>query len=406
MSAPPDRAPIPELPDFELLRQVGSGGFGSVWLARNRATGKLRAVKLIALNRSDTANPAARELASITRLEQHVQQRHDHLMEIHHVGRTDEFFYYVMEPADDVSGSSASESDDYRPATLRSLLDEGPLPIEDCARYARQLLEGLACLHASGMAHRDVKPSNCLLIGGQLKLADFGLLTPSQPLVSRLGTRTYMPPDGQMDARADVYAAGLVLYEMLSGQPAERFPHLGPRAAELKTDPTAARLNRLALHAGEPRAEDRFADARAMLAAWDAPDDRSNPSRRLLASTVGILVFVGVVTWGALHFWPTSPEQTSGHPDQVESGASASAPRVPVNFITEPLEATIWLDGRQLIAPNEKPYTTPCTVPDVPAQPARLVFRRDGADDLPAGRIDFRTTRDVTAHWDSPPKGE
>ena len=138
-----------------------------------------------------------------------------------------------MDPADDVSGGAGLGRGRYRPATLQARLQSGPLAPDVCLDYARQLLDGLASLHAAGMVHRDVKPANCLFVGGQLKLADFGLVTEAHSLVSRLGTQSYMPPDGQMDMRADVYAAGLVIYEMLTGLSVEEFPSLGRQSRRL-----------------------------------------------------------------------------------------------------------------------------------------------------------------------------
>ena len=172
------------------------------------------------------------------------------------MGKTASHLFYVMDPADDVSGGPASDEPDYRPATLQSRLQDGPLPPEVCLDYARQLLAGLASLHAAGMVHRDVKPANCLFVGGQLKLADFGLVTEAHPLVSRLGTQKYMPPDGRMDMRADVYAAGLVIYEMLSGLPVDDFPRLGRQcAADCASNPILTALLRLVLRACEREPE-------------------------------------------------------------------------------------------------------------------------------------------------------
>ncbi len=189
---------------------------------------------------------------------------------------------------------------------------------------ARQLLAGLAHLHAAGMIHRDVKPANCLWVGRQLNLADFGLLTSANSQASRLGTLKYMPPDGRMDARADVYAAGLVLYEALTGLPAEAFPRLGTRAREVLADPELTRLNRLVLRACQPAPEGRFRDAGEMLAALQAPPPHP-PRRRLLVwAAVMCPVLLAAGAW--LYIRPQPP-------------------RVDVNFISEPFEATIYLDG-------------------------------------------------------------
>ena len=208
-------------------------------------------------------SPAAREISSLVRLEANLRCQHPNLLYIHHVGKTAQHLFYVMDLADDALGGPASERPEYRPATLQSRLEMAasgnsptapagwgsepanatdaadvaavPFPPEVCLDYARQLLAGLAALHAAGMVHRDVKPANCLFVDGQLKLADFGLLTESHPLVSRLGTQRYMPPDGRMDMRADVYAAGLVIYEMLTGLPVDQFPRWVRGAARSAT---------------------------------------------------------------------------------------------------------------------------------------------------------------------------
>ncbi|MGD0383072.1 MAG: protein kinase, partial [Thermoguttaceae bacterium] len=210
----------PQVPDYDLIRPIGEGGFGRVWLAANQTTGRLRAVKLIPLRRSGTTDAAGREIVSLTRLEANLGHRHQNLLNIHHVGKTADYLFYVMDLADDVSGSPAWNDPNYQPATLRKRLESGPLDPEECFSCARQLLAGLASLHEAGMVHRDVKPANCLFVAGELKLADFSLLTEASPLVSRAGTEKYMPPDGHMDVRADVYAAGLVIYEMVTGLPA------------------------------------------------------------------------------------------------------------------------------------------------------------------------------------------
>ncbi len=80
-----DDASPPVVSDYDLMRTIGQGGFGRVWLARNQATGHLRAVKVIPLQSPGTTDPAGREITSITRLETNVRRQHPNLLTIHHV---------------------------------------------------------------------------------------------------------------------------------------------------------------------------------------------------------------------------------------------------------------------------------------------------------------------------------
>lgn len=374
---------FPDIPDFTLRRQIGSGGFGTVYLATNNTTGHLRAIKVIPLERTGRMDPAGREIQSLTRLETHVGHNQPNLIAIYHIGRTKDHLFYVMEPADDITGDVPVDGDAYRPATLDARLGQGAIPPDDCLHWARQLLTGLAALHSACMIHRDVKPSNCLFVNGALRLADFGLLTQAGPDVSRLGTETYMPPDGRMDARADVYAAGLVIYEMISGLPADRFPHLGARAGETVANPKLHTLMLLALRACEPDPEDRFSDAPAMLQVlnqWSAqsPARPGNTAmiRGYCLGGVACILAALFLTW---FFTPTY---------------------VNVNFITQPhFDALVVLDGQVMKDDQEKPYRTPCTVDNLPAGTYHVLFRRDGLKDLDAGLIDVKANRQITAMW-------
>jgi hypothetical protein len=400
-SVDPSAAVAPQVPDFELIRPVGEGGFGQVWLAVNRTTGQPRAVKLIPRARLGQRDPAGREIAALVRMEANSRCRHPNLLAVHHVGETAEHLFYVMELADDLSGGiesspakpqSAAEMDrsvlaSYRPATLENCLADGPLVESDCERYVRQLLAALACLHEAGMVHRDVKPANCLLLGGELKLADFGLLTAASPAVSRLGTLRYMPPDGCMDARADVFAAGLVIYEMLTGLPAERFPGLGARAAEIAKRPRLARLNQLALRACDPDPKRRFADSRQMLASLDGREKATGRSQRMRWAALAAGVMLIGAAAAAFCLFPRGPVRT--------------------NFVTEPYEAMIYLDGELLQDKDGVAYRTPCTVVGLPPGKHHVVFQWDaksGVANLPgsdgkvdAGTVDLSANRQITA---------
>ncbi len=376
----------PEIPDFELVHLIGEGAFGQVWLAKNQTTGRLRAVKIIPMQRPGGGDSAGREITSLTRLEANLHTRHANLMDIDHVGKTTGHLFYVMAPADDVHGRPASIGDDYLPATLDSLLADGPMAPDECWSHAEQLLAGLAALHAAGMVHRDVKPANCLIVGGRLKLADFGLVTESDPLVSRIGTEAYMPPDGRMDTRADVYAAGLVIYEMLTSLPAERFPSLGSRAARIAEDPLLGVLNRVALKACQREREKRFRDAPEMAGALTTTKSTAGRRMTILARPVALLIGLALLAAVLIACVLVFPRQ----------------PDISVNFITDPFEATVHLDDELQADGDGNVHTTPCTIPNLRPKAYRIVFRHEGLPARDLGHVDLGKIREIRVEWEEP----
>ncbi len=403
--APDREPPPPSIPDLDLVRRIGRGGFGEVWLGINRATGGLKAVKVVPLARGGRkVDPAGREVVSLAQFESQQIGRHPNLLDVQHVGRTDDVLFMLMDPADDVSGKPATNDAAYRPATLELRLEQGPLAADECLRCARQLVAGLAHLHAAGMVHRDVKPSNCLFVNRELKIADFGLLSPAVPQLSRLGTVRYMPPDGRMDLRADVYAAGLVIYEMLTGLPAEAFPRLGERAREIAADPRLAQLNRVALAAASRDHHARPAHAGELLAAVDiaaaASPRAAGRFRRRAAAAVLVAAVVPVTLAISLLLASLSMSTTPSRRDRPPEATAAVVPATAavVNFITEPLGAAVLIDGTPYRDADGATSTTPVTLP-VPAGGHRVTFQHPERGTLDAGRVNFDAIREVIARW-------
>lgn len=222
---------MPRVPDHELLRLIGKGSYGEVWLARN-VMGAWRAVKVVTRADFDSDRPFRREFDGIQRYEP-ISRTGEGLVPILHVGRHGEVecFYYVMELADPAGqveppGAAGFDPATYQPRTLRSDLKRlGRLPVEECVELGLALASGLSCLHRHGLVHRDVKPANIVFAQGRAKLADLGLV--GEILGSRtfVGTEGYIPPEGPGAPGADLFALGKVLYEAATGLPPEDFPN-------------------------------------------------------------------------------------------------------------------------------------------------------------------------------------
>ena len=198
---------------YRVERELGGGGMSRVFVAHDLSLDRDVVVKV--LSEEATAGVSAdrfrREIQVVARLQ------HPHVVPIHSAGTADGSLYYTM-PF--VAGE-----------TLRArLAREGTLQVADVVRLLREVLDALAFAHDHGVVHRDIKPENVLLASGHAVVADFGIakaLKESGTLTSAgfaLGTPAYMAPeqataDPSTDHRADLYAVGVLGYELLTGAP-------------------------------------------------------------------------------------------------------------------------------------------------------------------------------------------
>ncbi len=254
--------PVP-IPDHTLIRRIGKGSYGEVWLARN-ALRQYRAVKVVHRHSFDDDRPFEREFAGMQRFEP-VSRTHESQLNILHVGRGADCFYYVMELADDMGHGSVIDEGTYTPRTLRSeLLLRGRLPVEECLRLGLALSTALGHLHRHGLVHRDIKPSNIVFVNGIPKLADIGLVALAEGTRSFVGTEGYLPPEGPGKPQADLFGLGKVLYEIATGQDRQQFPELPTKFGQLPDCEALSEFNEVLMRACAPDPRQRYASAEEM----------------------------------------------------------------------------------------------------------------------------------------------
>src|SRR5436190_1680798 len=256
---------LQKIGDHDLLRRIGSGSYGEVWLARN-VMGAHRAIKVIYRKTFTDARPFDREFDGLKRFEP-ISRSHPGWISILHVGRDEAagFFYYVMEAADDITLGQAINPEDYTPKTLASeLAKRGRLPLDECLRLGMSLAAALGQLHSHGLIHRDVKPSNIIFVNTVPKLADIGLVTAIGEAATFVGTEGYVPPEGPGSPSADLYGLGKLLYEACMGKDSRQFPELPTNLDQTTDSPRLMRLNEIILKACDMNPRKRFESADEM----------------------------------------------------------------------------------------------------------------------------------------------
>ncbi|HVI08378.1 MAG TPA: protein kinase [Candidatus Binatia bacterium] len=262
---------------YSILSQLGKGGMGEVYRARDTRLDRIVAIKVLATEISGTRSSRlrlereARALSSLS---------HPHVCSIFDVGSQDGMDYLVMEYLEGV--------------TLANRLARGPLPLPEVLHYGAQIAAALEAAHQRGIIHRDLKPGNIMLTKSGIKVLDFGLATraafsevtngPNTPTIEEpltkagafLGTLQYMSPEQlegrEADARSDIFGLGLVIYEMLTGKTAFSGGSQASVVASIMTaEPTPikdlnldvpAPLQRLIRVCMAKKAEDRWEAAR------------------------------------------------------------------------------------------------------------------------------------------------
>lgn len=255
----------PTIPNHELLKVIGRGSYGEIWLARS-LTGVLRAVKIVHRATFDSDRSFQREFEGMARFEP-ISREHEGFVDILHVGRDEAggFFYYVMELADDHVHGPRIDPAHYQPKTLKTeLARRSRLLAEECVTLGLSLTEALAALHREQLVHRDIKPANIIFVGGRPKIADIGLVAVTGQ-ASFVGTEGYVPPEGHGSAQADIYSLGKVLYEIAMGKDRMDFPALTTGLDLLPDKALLLRLNDVLLRACANDPAERYARAEQML---------------------------------------------------------------------------------------------------------------------------------------------
>ncbi|MFZ4765466.1 MAG: protein kinase domain-containing protein [Roseimicrobium sp.] len=282
----------PRIHDHEVLRLIGRGAYGEVWMARS-VTGALRAVKVVWRADYDYPEAFEREFEAIKRYEP-VSRKHAGLVPILQVGRSEDesFYYYVMELADDVDTGRDFTTEKYRPLTLMARMHkEKRLKADECLKHGATVAEALHFMHQHGLIHRDVKPSNLIFTDGVCRLADIGLVALLGQR-SFVGTEGFVAPEGPGTPQSDIFSLGMVLYEASTGKDRLDFPDL-PSAAESGDGLKLwHRLHNTVCRACAQKADDRFANAMHMAQALRGEGQplRTRTKRRLMLAAAALAV--------------------------------------------------------------------------------------------------------------------
>lgn len=266
-----------QFPELEILELAGRGGMGAVFKVRQKDLNRIVALKVLPPEVAENPTFAVRferESQALAKL------NHPNIVQVYRSGKTDRYFYFLMEFVDGVN--------------LRETIRAGKLEPHEALAIVPQICEALQYAHDAGIVHRDIKPENILLDNeGRVKVTDFGLakmvdwghdasLTGTQQV---MGTAHYMAPEQvqetrNVDHRADIYSLGVVFYEMLTGQlPIGRF------ALPSESTSVDPRLDRVVMRTLENEPDRRYQAASEVKSDIDSIGHNLKPDQPQMGKT-------------------------------------------------------------------------------------------------------------------------
>lgn len=272
----PILAPGQEFDGYRLIRFLGRGGFGEVWLCRSESMGGYHALKFISGSDPDLLEKEHHSLglyrSAAARL------RSPHLVPIEHINRHTAGLYYVMPLADGITGADPTDIA-WQPLSLASLIEARAraatwFSSREIIGLIRPILDALQTLSDAGLVHRDVKPENILFFNGSPCLGDISLLGEDAAVITRRGTPGYATPSWYRDGLPDMYGAAATLYTLLTGNPPDKmgraaflWPPQGEHSLSESERAEWKGLHTVIRRATEEKVGERYVDFRTMSAA-------------------------------------------------------------------------------------------------------------------------------------------
>jgi serine/threonine protein kinase len=300
------------LDGYRLIRPIGSGGFGEVWLCQSDAIGDFRALKFIP---ATSTGHLEKEFDSICKYRAAATQlRSPSLMPIEHVNRRSDGLFYIM-PLSDGYGVQDPTHEEWYPLTMAAILEGRRsestwFTSEEIRNLITPILQALQLLSDAGLVHRDVKPENILFVNSLPCLGDISLLGKDTSNLTQRGTPGYSAPSWFVESggHPDMYGSAMTLYAILTGNPPDkmgraafRWPPQGEQSLSATEREAWLMMHRAIRRAVEDRPAERFVDFVSFQRSLSQEHAETKKDTRKVV--YGVCAFGAAILFGGLIFF-------------------------------------------------------------------------------------------------------